>query len=426
MLTPRLLLTLLLTLALFGCPTPAEDPFHRPVDDDDDVADDDDSAVAPDDDDATPEDDDDATPPPCEDDVIEPNDSQSDPVGLDGDTGGLISCPDDEDWFTFGVAAGGSLSVLASYDQDEGRIELGLFNAASELLASSAGTGGLAAIVMNEATSDLALRVLLLDDVGDAPGTSYDLVVQITDPDPVCETDPWEPNDAQSTASPIPAGVLDGLVACPEDEDWWLIELLAGEQLDVSVGFEHAEGDIDVVLVDAGGTELDASNTTTNDEEVSHVAPADGPVALMVELVMDSGEVPGNPYDLDLAFVAAPPTCAADALEPNDAEGSCPLILPGSIPALTACASDEDWYGIDILTGQTLDVAATFDLADGDLEINLFDSGAQLLTSAVATTDGEALSWLALADDQVHLQVLLQSDVGDPGCGYSLDLTVSP
>jgi hypothetical protein len=424
--TRRTLLAFPLILALLGCPPPGEDPFTRP-EDDDDVATDDDDSVAPDDDDSvTPDDDDDATPPPCDDDPSEPNDSQSDAIALAGDLAGLISCPADEDWFAIDVADGGSLTIAATYDVDEGRIELGLFNAASELLGSSSGTDGLAAVIMNEATADLALRVLLLDDVGDVPGTPYDLVVLITDPQPVCETDPWEPNDAQSTASAIPEGVLSGLVACPDDEDWWLAELVTGEQIDFLVGFDHAEGDIDVTLFDAGGTELAASSTLTDDEAVSHVATADGPVVLVVDLVVDSGAVPGNPYELDLAYSDGPAVCPTDLQEPNDAEGAAVLVLPGSLVDLSACPSDEDWYGMDILTGETLDVAVTFDSAEGDLSLSLFDSGAQLLTSSAATGDGEALSWLALADDQLHLQVILQSDLGDPGCGYSLDIVLSP
>lgn len=423
--TLRSLFTLPLLLALFGCPT-GEDDFNRFEDDDDSVLTDDDDSAAVDDDDATPADDDDATPPPCDDDLLEPNDSQSNPTALEGDPGELVSCPLDEDWFVVDVAVGGGVSIDATYDVNEGQIELALFDAGSQLLDSQAGTGGGASVAWDGLTDGTALRVQLLDDLGDAPGTGYALTVQVTDPPLVCEPDAWEPNDALSTASAIPAGVLDGLTACPEDQDWWLVDLAVGEVIEFFVTFSHAEGDIDLALVDVGGTEVAMAATVTDDELLSHEALGTGAYALLVDLAADSGDVPGNAYGLDLAITPAPGVCATDLLEPNDTQGSAVDLPPGSWPDLAACPTDEDWYAIDVLLDQTLDVVAAFDLAEGLLELTLYDSGAQLLTGSTATLDGAGLTWLALADDQLALQVGLVTDPGDPGCGYSLDVSLTP
>jgi len=424
--TLRLLLPLALLLALAGCPTDAEEDFDRLLDDDDSVTADDDDSAAIDDDDATPEDDDDATPPPCDDDPLEPNDSQSDPTSLADDPGTLVACIDDEDWFVVDVEAGGGLVVDATYDVDEGRIELALVDAGSVLLDSSPGTGGEASVAGDELPAGVAFRVSLLDDVGDVVGTTYELTWEITDPAPTCEVDPWEPNDAQSTATPIPDGVLDGLVACPDDEDWWLVELAQGEVIDWTVTFTHAEGDIDLTMVDAGGTQVAFAATTTDDELLTYEATGTGPYALVIALVADSGDVPGNPYDLDLAITPAPGVCYSDPLEPNDTQGSAADLAPGAHAGLAACPTDEDWYAIDVLADETLDVIAAFDVAEGLVELNLFDSGAQLLVAGTATTDGAELSWLALADDQLALQALLAVESGDPGVGYSLDVSLTP
>ncbi len=79
-------------------------------------------------------------------------------------------------------------------------------------------------------------------------------------PDPVCRDDAQENNDTADAAVPLLPGDFDGMVACPEDEDWFLVRLEAGStaRVDVELGFSHADSDLDLHLVDSDGAPSNA------------------------------------------------------------------------------------------------------------------------------------------------------------------------
>ena len=77
------------------------------------------------------------------------------------------------------------------------------------------------------------------------------------------------------------------------DEDWYEIFVDGGsERVLVDIRFSHAEGDIDVQLVDAAGTVLTGSYSTSDDEYIDFAVPAGGFYYVKV-----AGANQGNSYD---------------------------------------------------------------------------------------------------------------------------------
>ena len=89
---------------------------------------------------------------------------------------------------------------------------------------------------------------------------------------------------------------LDGAV-CGDDVDYFRVELFRGCTLDAHLRFDHAEGDLALGFLGAGGGRFGPiADTTTDDETSGHTALADGPVWVAVEPV----GAPSVRYRLDL------------------------------------------------------------------------------------------------------------------------------
>ena len=75
--------------------------------------------------------------------------------------------------------------------------------------------------------------------------------------------------------------------------------LFVGDNIAVDLTFTHAEGDIDLELLDPTGTVAASSATTTDDESLTHTATAAGVWTIRVTLSSDSGSQTGNSYGLE-------------------------------------------------------------------------------------------------------------------------------
>lgn len=128
-----------------------------------------------------------------------------------------------------------------------------------------------------------------------------------------CVDDAYEENDTQATASPLPgeeaagarpdlpAGFMiigEPLRSCPGDDDWFSVPLIRGQEAQIDVAFQHAEGDIDIYLVDPIGLGVASSLSVTDDEKIRYTADFTGEYALLVEILSDTGAVTGNDYVL--------------------------------------------------------------------------------------------------------------------------------
>ena len=99
--------------------------------------------------------------------------------------------------------------------------------------------------------------------------------------------------------------------------------------------------------------------------------------------------------------------------------------IPLSNNTLQVCPYDEDWFAVYMNEGEELDVQATFDNDEGDLDIFLYKEDD--LVGAVATgtsiDDNEELSYTATEEAMYYFRVALHNDMGvEEGNIYTLDV----
>ena len=81
-----------------------------------------------------------------------------------------------------------------------------------------------------------------------------------------CGVDDHEPNDRQETATDLPRAPTQGRV-CPEDRDWFAVDLAEGSTLDVSVAFT-ALRNVDLLVIGPNDRLVDAVLGDANPEHV--------------------------------------------------------------------------------------------------------------------------------------------------------------
>ncbi len=294
----------LAAVVLLACPggSSDDDDVTPPLGDDDTMLDDDDMTPSDDDDagdDDVAPDDDDAAPPPCDDDALENDDYTASANPLEPGTPlQAIACPEDDDWYAVTLEAGSSLEVEVAFTNADGDIDLELLDLDHGVIAQSESTDDVERVTGARAEAGaLYARVFLYGDDAAGGGSAYTIEATVG----TCPADPSEPNDSQAEAAALGAGEQAGLHVCMDD-DWYAVDLRAGDPLTVGVLFAHAEGDIDAKLYDADGAELAESVSTTDDETLGPwEAPAEGPVWLRIYLYEDLGEVYGNSYILQVS-----------------------------------------------------------------------------------------------------------------------------
>lgn len=101
----------------------------------------------------------------------------------------------------------------------------------------------------------------------------------------VCTDDALEPNDEPS-APQIDPGRLEDLTLCPSDLDYYGVFANTGETISAQIFFQHAEGNLDLILYGVDGqTVLEQSLTQTDDEMITFTATTTGvhPLSVVAE-----------------------------------------------------------------------------------------------------------------------------------------------
>lgn len=115
---------------------------------------------------------------------------------------------------------------------------------------------------------------------------------------PVWEAeDRFEPNELVGFAAAIEPGFYEDLVCT--GQDWYKVELEAGQELQVAIDFEHAAGDLELAITDEDGWQL-TSSTSSEDGE-SCVWQTDVPATVHVQVYAVGNRLSRNGYTLRLA-----------------------------------------------------------------------------------------------------------------------------
>ena len=162
----------------------------------------------------------------------------------------------DEDFFTVDVGPHDTLFVDLSFKDADGDIDLYLYQDDCHDHVSWLARGYTStddeSVTWTNNTDAVQTYTIVVDAFGSGFYCNrYDMDVAI------CAGDAYEDNDSCVTAVPAPVGQVSGLnVSGPAnawglDEDYFTVSVPAGQTLNASIWFAHAEGDLDLYLYDA-------------------------------------------------------------------------------------------------------------------------------------------------------------------------------
>jgi hypothetical protein len=216
-----------------------------------------------------------------------------------------------------------------------------------------------------------------------------------------CDDDLFE-GDAGNDTDGAATGVDDhngtgeqyaGLVACPGNEDWYRIDIAAGDGLEADVHFTHANGDIDVALykLDADGTLafVDGSVGVDDDETVYERRAATDTTYYVKVYGFDPVR---NTYGLTVNVFA---DCADDLVGPRGEHNDSlteTAALPEAGETRQICDYDDDWYTFTVDAARNVRLDLLFTDADGDLDVALYRDDSDVpLESSAGASDGETI-----------------------------------
>lgn len=166
------------------------------------------------------------------------------------------------------------------------------------------------------------------------------------------EPDPNDPNQAAAPQSGQPKDVARArkqLFSCPDDDDWFALELADGDRVELAATLPEGAGRLAFSVFAPDGGE--AFELKPSGERLRFVVPREraGRWAFQVKNV-DLDEVS---YGLE---AVVRPACnkTEDHLEDNDSPLSAKTITPGPVPDLKSCPGDEDWYALVLAEGESL------------------------------------------------------------------------
>lgn len=128
----------------------------------------------------------------------------------------------------------------------------------------------------------------------------------------VCADDSFEPNDLPNLAPAPGEGTQYGLRSCPGDVDLYAVWANAGDWITGTAWFTHAQGDVDLAILDTDGVTVLASSTSTSDWEQAHyTAPVSGYYFIQINLYGESDANLGNDYVMDIGAATPPPVLSS-------------------------------------------------------------------------------------------------------------------
>ncbi|MFH1807769.1 MAG: pre-peptidase C-terminal domain-containing protein [Pseudomonadota bacterium] len=210
---------------------------------------------------------------PCApDDGHEPNDTSATakPITAGSEVTGLVAC--DDDWYSLSVPADNGLVVDATFLDDDGNIDLYLYEAGAtptQLHSSTSYTDNERVYAeLFDAATNVLIRVR---SDGSRSQQAYSLTATLHAGgyDPCSPDDSYEPNDDEAHAAALTVpGTFTSLVGC--DSDWYSFSLPAGQGATVDIDFTDDDADLDLYIYEAADTStaVDSSTGTSDTEEV--------------------------------------------------------------------------------------------------------------------------------------------------------------
>lgn len=298
---------------------------------------------------------------PCHD-AYEPNDNPNLLVASvgSGQYADLGICEDDDDYFKVTVAAGNTLTAVATFTHADGDLDLQFRDANLAFLAESDSSTDNETLTWENTTGgDATIYIRVYGFAGAT--NAYALDIDLGDAS--CENDSFEPNDTTTNATLISSGMYNDLKICEGESDYFEISAEAGQEIEVTAFFTHADGDLDMYLYDADEVLQDSSASVTDNETISF--PVQTTDTYFLEVRGYTGAT--NDYSLELN-VLGQVTAMFGISQYEVSEGMGTLSIPvqlsspavGDVTVTYATSSDSALAGFDFA-----DAIGSLQIADG-------------------------------------------------------------
>jgi hypothetical protein len=198
-----------------------------------------------------------------------------------------------------------------------------------------------------------------------------------------CEEDAFEPNDTRAQAgqgTALPPGVHEDLTMCAgggvPPHDWYRIEVGSEGTVGALAEGSDASASLELGLYDATGNAIELAQGAGSSKVVEHCVGA-GTYYLRVSTPGAQSVTYDLLYELTAGSCSA--SCVDDQFEPNDsmAQATYADVWPDPFEAtgLMVCSGNEDWFEIEVYTGETVVVDLTFTQtnASEDLDLHFHD-----------------------------------------------------
>lgn len=231
----------------------------------------------------------------CTDDLLENNDScnQAFVIGA-GVSGNLVAADSDDDYYAIVVPSQGTVTIDAIFQHSDGDVDVTLTsnNCSTTYDSGVSASDNETVSYTNTSNGDetVKLHVFLFNGSG-CVDYSLDVDIQAGDP---CQgpDDNFEPNDDCGNAAVVSNFVFNSAYVEKTDADFYEMCVANGDTLNVDMLFGHADGDIDAYLYDSvvcGGTVLDSSLTTSNNEQITWTNNTGAAATVFLEVQIWSG-----------------------------------------------------------------------------------------------------------------------------------------
>jgi Cys-rich repeat protein len=306
------------------------------------------------------------TAPPCTQTDAEPNDDPDDarPISPGAAASAGSICANDLDQYRFSAQELDDVVVTLTTTGD----------VTAQLIRESDGQNlGAGQNITSADLSQGTYRVVVLGNTPQSEGT-YTVAVALTPEPQVDECMEANPDNDTASAQPIS---LDGAPLagriCVDDQDHYKFDVGIASTLVVNVEFTHADGDLDIRLLDAAGAVVTSSLSVTDNETIIRdVEP--GRYYIRVE-GWQSAE---NTYTVSASLQGCSPD---DDFEDNGSVETAAPVGPQTFNAVR-CPGDDDYFSIRVLDGDSVSVSLT--PTGGALSASLVNSAGDEIATDMA------------------------------------------
>ncbi|KKL85184.1 hypothetical protein LCGC14_1957270, partial [marine sediment metagenome] len=283
----------------------------------------------------------------------------------------------DQDWYRINASAGQHIKVMLNHNYSSGMMNIELWNNTNILIGNYNG--------IDNKTLDYDVTIggdYYINVSGNDLGYTYDLR---WDTGLALVPDIYEPNNNFSSAWSLMPNLYTDLTILGGDNDWFRLENITYfDFLNITIFFNHSEGDLQLELYNPSNGLQALSNSTSDNEQILFNATDPGAWRIRVYHMYGNSDVN---YTLDILVNAG--VLGDDIFEPNDDFSNARSINSGYYANLQIAGGNEDWFKVPLIVGDIISVNIYFNHSYGDLGLELYDGSNIWQTGNYSSTNDE-------------------------------------